>query len=1114
MFRNELDIDARASGASRRVLEEEGIFINYVNHAQLSFGGGDVLVSGLQDSFAPITLNEARPNISFNTITNSAGAAIGADPNSFKDNLVNDVLDDRVDENGNPAFRRYTADYNRIGPEIYFNTLINNTINGLFVSIDTSAGQILDRLEVAARFNDTDITHVLSEHLVIQGTPGGARQPAYIQGTIGISNGVVNLSGGVLPNWVIDGSLLSVGFTQGTITITNGVALLTGGVWPTWAQGAQLTVGQTTYTVAARNSNSQVTLTNPTANVPSPTAFTLQNTFEVQSRDSNTRLTLKNALGLNVTPGQSFLLRGRVAQQDARLRIDPGIVVKADSARIETEIGAQLIAEGLPNNRVVFTSLVDDRFGGSGTFDTAGRDLGPFTQGSVSITNGVVTLVGAIWPVWAAGAELIVNGVTYTVATRDSDTQLTLTDLTVNVAGGTFVLQKMSRPVAGDWGGLYFGPVSLGSVDHALITYAGGITPVEGGFSSFNAVEIQQADVRLTNSVLEKNADGSEAPRNNVRFNNDEGTIYVRGAQPVIVNNIIRDGGGAAISINANALNSDLVHDWGRNTGELSRTGDFLGNQGALIRNNRIGRNEINGMVVRGGELTTQTVWDDSDIVHVVTEEILVPNHHTFSGVRLQSSPTQSLVVKLSGQNAGFTAGGSPLDIDDRIGGSVQVLGTPGHAVVMTSLFDNTVGAGLDPEGRPQTDTSNVGSSTGGSTLPTGPESNTGTLIDNDVPVSVPGHFEIQLDTGGDNPLANGAGFTAQGLTQLFLNEDFIFEYLNYLDVGGDGDAIRLGATTITQAATLIAPDLVESRGNFQGQNGTVNWRVVSKIDNGGTVLESTITFDSTTPLGAVRLINYLDEDVGTDIGDITDDILNTRGTPGAPDFQLFTIDSDQRVGFAQSGVYAAGPGLVNATWDGWAADQFADLQNDIETANPVFSVPGTIDLVDLPQGNDPELGTIYGPNDVTSALSWSVDPAATTATITVRLGFISAPPTPVGAGDWRSVKLDQYGNDRNAAVITEREQNVGGNDSPQNAQSLGELAPNERSGDENRRLAFDLHGAIATKADADVYSFTARAGTEIWLDIDRSLARTRFRNRIDRRRWQRAGTLGRLRPW
>ena len=114
---------------------------------------------------APIHLNEARPSVSFNTITNSAGTGIAADPNSFKDNLINDV--GRL----GPRFR---ADYSRIGPEIYFNRLTDNTINGLFVAIDTAAGQVLDRLEVSARFNDTDIVYVISEHLIIQGTPGGA----------------------------------------------------------------------------------------------------------------------------------------------------------------------------------------------------------------------------------------------------------------------------------------------------------------------------------------------------------------------------------------------------------------------------------------------------------------------------------------------------------------------------------------------------------------------------------------------------------------------------------------------------------------------------------------------------------------------------------------------------------------------------------------------------------------------------------------------------------------------------------------------------------------------------------------------------------------------------
>ena len=34
------------------------------------------------------------------------------------------------------------------------------------------------------------------------------------------------------------------------------------------------------------------------------------------------------------------------------------------------------------------------------------------------------------------------------------------------------------------------------SIDHALITFGGGVTSVAGGFSGFNAVEIHQAEVR------------------------------------------------------------------------------------------------------------------------------------------------------------------------------------------------------------------------------------------------------------------------------------------------------------------------------------------------------------------------------------------------------------------------------------------------------------------------------------------------------------------------------------------------------------------------------------------------------------------------------------------
>src|SRR5690606_35357580 len=72
----------------------------------------------------------------------------------------------------------------------------------------------------------------------------------------------------------------------------------------------------------------------------------------------------------------------------------------------------------------------------------------------------------------------------------------------------------------------------------------------------------------------------------------------------------------------------------------------------------------------------------------------------------------ESLVVKL-GSAAGLTAMGRPLDITDRIDGTLQIIGAPGFHVVMTSIQDDTVGAGFDPNGRALVDTNNNGPSVG-----------------------------------------------------------------------------------------------------------------------------------------------------------------------------------------------------------------------------------------------------------------------------------------------------------------------------------------------------------------------------------------------------------------
>ncbi|MGB8854157.1 MAG: fibronectin type III domain-containing protein [Pirellulales bacterium] len=338
-----------------------------------------------------------------------------------------------------------------------------------------------------------------------------------------------------------------------------------------------------------------------------------------------------------------------VARPSGRLAIDPGVVVKLAGSRIELGRGtSELIAEGLPAKGVTFTSLADSRFGAGGTFDTNGG--------------------------------------------LPNDT------------------------AAGDWGGIVLNVGAKASIENAYVAFGGGVTPIEGGFDRFNVIEVHQADLRLANSRLENNADGTAGGSRAGRGSNAAATVFVRGAQPIIIGNDFRVNAGATVSVNTNSLTDRPVADSGRSTGGIGRFSAYDDNVGPLVRGNRIsyaaGIGAIAGMVVRGEEITVESVWDDTDIVHVLQDEIIVNNFHTATGLRLQSKPTSSLVVKLLGADAGFTASGAPLDIDDRIGGTVQVIGQPGYPVILTSLKDDSVGAGLDAVGRLVTDTNNDGTAT------------------------------------------------------------------------------------------------------------------------------------------------------------------------------------------------------------------------------------------------------------------------------------------------------------------------------------------------------------------------------------------------------------------
>lgn len=78
-----------------------------------------------------------------------------------------------------------------------------------------------------------------------------------------------------------------------------------------------------------------------------------------------------------------------------------------------------------------------------------------YVAGTLAIASGVVTLTSGTWPSWAADAELWVDDERYEVSTRDSNTQLTLTNTAVTVtAGASYELILRFHALPDDFGGL------------------------------------------------------------------------------------------------------------------------------------------------------------------------------------------------------------------------------------------------------------------------------------------------------------------------------------------------------------------------------------------------------------------------------------------------------------------------------------------------------------------------------------------------------------------------------------------------------------------------------------------------------------------------------------
>ncbi len=725
VFRNDFDYQEQVADPTRMILEQQGIFLDYVNHANIAYGGGQVTVNGVKDYFDPIYLVQARPSIGYNTITFSEHAAVSADPNSFQETLFHDSFGESP----------FTADYERAGPSIYGNLFTNDTYNGVFIRVTTAAGSSQEQLTTDARLTSTDAVYVLAETLSIAGNPGGGVDDIYSPGSpAGLGDSATT-------------SLTSAG--DGLLSVPATITDLESFILSDTYTSIRF---EFDYFASHGASSGSVEIPIDPSYSAAQIATAIANAINSSGlRIKATEMTVIDAQGNNAAyvslSGATVVIKGLSeveARLGGRLDIDPGVIVKASAARIETEVGGEFLAEGTIDRPIIFTSLLDQAYGAGGTFDTANQNI--------------------------------------TASPRVA--------------------------AAGDWSGLYFAPTAFGSMDYTRNYYGGGTSAIEGGFAYFAPIEIRQAQVRITNSIFENNTATAD-PGNDRNGRGDlpvATVIQIRGAQPIMVNDVILNNPGAdAISIDVNSLDSFQNQDWGRSTGPADVFSQYASNVGPMFDQIKMSNNALNGLLVRAGTLLTEGVWDDADIVHVVEGTIVVPNVTIYGGLKLESSSQESLVVKLLGPNAELLASGTPEDIQGRIGGSIQIIGTPAHPVVLTSLNDNTMGAGFDPWGNPQFETGNNPAA-----VPKPGDWNSVILdsYSNDYNVAEINEYEPAYGSGSTD--LDGSIQTAQSLGQLASSPD-----------AGD-DTLRLGFEV--QGAINYDNPADKDVYSFQATAGTQVW--------------------------------------------------------------------------------------------------------------------------------------------------------------------------------------------------------------------------------------------------------------------------------------------------
>ena len=253
-------------------------------------------------------------------------------------------------------------------------------------------------------------------------------------------------------------------------------------------------------------------------------------------------------------------------------------------------------------------------------------------------------------------------------------------------------------------------------------------------------------------------------------------------------------------------------------------------------------------------------------------------------------------------------------------------------------------------------------------------------VIDNDLDSGQVGFFEMEIESGGNSEFGSLTG--ERGDTGVIVNANVIFEYLTYIDRGKPGRAFVLRGDSVRLDPE--DPDTAVSNGSFRGEhNQIVDWSATSSIADGASTLLTVFRFTTrdTSPLGRLRVYQYLDEDVLGSSGDV----FFERGAVPDADLQLFTIDALGTIGLSQSGSLTRAKGLENASFAGWAADRFDAVRPRLLACRQPTRPEGKIRR--LRRADHRTLGRVRGPNDVVSVLAWDVDPLASEAVVISSLG-------------------------------------------------------------------------------------------------------------------------------